>query len=329
MAEKSSIEWTDATWPIVQGCSIVSPGCKNCYAVNVVNRVAASPNVKVSGSIQGLVAKNSAGRLYWTGKVACREDRLDWPLKWKKGRMIFVPSHGDLFHEDVPNEFLASVFGVMAATPHHTYQVLTKRPERMLEVVSDYVFAEAVEQDARWAHKVTNDIQWPLPNVWLMVSVESQPWADVRIPLLLRTPAVVRGVSYEPALKPVDFSSFKYSGKTPERNGHEWEIDYNALIGGVKLTYDTGKVEYHWSPKIDWIIVGGESGPRARPCEGGIENAMRSTLEQCRAAGVAYFGKQMGSVWAKEHGGDPKGGDMSLWPEDLRVQEFPKVKVAV
>jgi len=116
MSDRSKIEWTEATWPVVQGCDYDSPGCANCYAVPVINRLAHNPNPKVSLPLAGLVEKRG-GRLRWTGKVACREDRLDWPAGWRRPRMVFIPSHGDLFHEAVPVEFIDRVFAVMEAHP--------------------------------------------------------------------------------------------------------------------------------------------------------------------------------------------------------------------
>jgi protein gp37 len=184
MSDRSKIEWTDATWTVVQGCDYESPGCTNCYAVLVVNRLAHNPNPKISLPLAGLV-EGRGGRLRWTGKVACREDRLDWPARWKRPRMVFIPSHGDLFHEDIPAGYIDRVFAVMEAHPRHTYQVLTKRAGRMRDYAA-----------ARYAGGAPS-------HVWLGVSVEDQKRADERIPPLLRTPAGVRFLSCEPLLAPL------------------------------------------------------------------------------------------------------------------------------
>lgn len=285
MGMTTKIEWTDATWPIVQGCDYVSPGCRNCYAVNVVNRLSANPNSKVSAPMGGLVAKNSAGRLHWTGKVALRHDRLDWPLKWKQPRRIFVSSHGDLFHEDVSDEFISQVFAIMSLSSQHTFQVLTKRPQRML----DYL-REVQEDDKdmqRWVNGAleagiqpslaleAGQRDWPLPNVWLGVSAETQKYAEERIPLLLQTPAVIRFVSAEPLLGAMDL--------------HEWLPDLTARGIGKIMGADVTT----W-PAVDWLIVGGESGPRARPMH---PDWARSLRDQAGAAHVAFFFKQWGE-WA-------------------------------
>jgi protein gp37 len=283
MGERSKIEWCDSTWPVVQGCDPVSPGCTNCYAVPLVHRLAWNTNPKISAPIKGVV-EHHKDRLRFTGKVALREDRMDWPLKWKKGRMIFVPSHGDLFHEDVPDAFIDRVFAVMALTSQHTYQVLTKRAERMLR------YMEHSECEARWMNAVANLFEvdrtlmnrcypimnrrepWlPLPNAWLGVSAEDQQRADERIPLLLQTPAAVRFVSLEPLLGPIDLSVW------PRR-------DWLRTTG-----YDGAATQ----PGLDWVIVGGESGPgpHARPMH---PDWARSLRDQCAAADVPYFFKQWG-----------------------------------
>src|SRR3990167_5512099 len=140
MSDKSNIEWTDATWTIVQGCDPVSQGCVGCYAVPLLWRLMHNPNQKISAALQGVIEKhiNLAGEniLRFTGKIALRHDRLDWPLEWKTPRMIFVPSHGDLFHKDVPDEFIDKVFDVMERANWHIYQVLTKRAKRQREYVN-------------------------------------------------------------------------------------------------------------------------------------------------------------------------------------------------
>lgn len=333
MSAKTEIEWTDATWPIVQGCDYDSPGCTHCYAVNVIWRLAHNPLAKIADPLQGLVAKNAAGHLHWTGKVALREDRLAWPMRWREPRRIFVPSHGDIFHEDVPDKFLDKIFGVMALCHRHTFQVLTKRAERMraylAAIAEDYDeyslfrWADAAGrlcQDGDAAFSSIMNAGWPLPNVWLGVSVEDQQRADARIPHLLATPANKRFLSCEPLLGPLDLRGYLV--------GHE--------ENGVDLTREPGsKVGacVGWTPPLDWVIAGGESGQRARPMVLGWAYGL---LQQCKGADVAFFMKQMGSnaISPGAAGADPDGvyryrwrdragGDPAEWMEEFRVREFP------
>lgn len=253
MSPRTHIEWTEATWSPVIGCTKVSQGCKHCYAEREVE-IRWSKNPK---SI-------------WYGRsfadVLCRPEALAGsgsPLRWKKPRRIFVCPRADLFHDDVPAKFIADVFGVMAATPWHTYQVLTKRPQRMLNMLGAGcmgAFDDAVEECM--ALYTDAPITWPLPNVWLGVSVEDQATADERIPLLLRTPAAVRWVSAEPLLGPVNL---------------------RLLHNGKKNLLD-----------IDWCVAGGESGPDARPMH---PDWARTLRDQCVAAGVPFLFKQWGE-WA-------------------------------
>ena len=254
MSDKSRIEWTEATWNPVTGCSKVSQGCVNCYALRDWARMSANPNTVYHG------------RKFTD--VQCHPERLDQPLRWTKPRRVFVNSMSDLFHESVPDDFIDRVFAVMALCPRHTFQVLTKRPERMHEYLTALIpdkaghrWYEAIK--GMFRYKDTTGQLGPedtipsrqspvLPNVWLGVSIEDQATADERIPLLLQTPAAVRWVSAEPLLGPIKL------------DGHEY---------------------------IHWLVVGGESGPNARPMQ--IEWA-RSLRDQCVVAGVPYFFKQWG-----------------------------------
>jgi protein gp37 len=211
MGDNSNIEWTDATWNPVRGCALVSAGCTNCYAMRVAHRFSGD-----SQPYAGLTKLTSHGPV-WTGDVTLWPDVLDVPLRWRRPRRIFVNSMSDLFHEDVPEEFIDKVFAVMALSPQHTFQILTKRPVRM----RDYLLT--VQNDDkdfnRWSNAgveitdspcaVIDDADWPLPNVWLGVSVEDQATADERIPLLLQTPAAVRFLSCEPLLGPVDLKTIR------------------------------------------------------------------------------------------------------------------------
>lgn len=184
MADKSKIEWTDATWSPITGCTLVSDGCNNCYAAHL-----AATRLKHHPSRKGLARLNAAGIAKFTGDVRFNEEWLDQPLRWKKPRMIFVCAHGDLFHENVPDEWIDRVFAVMVAGKHHTFQVLTKRPGR----AANYL-----------ARSLRDGLSWPLPNVWLGTSVEDMETAQERIPYLAVIPAQVRFVSAEPLLGSID-----------------------------------------------------------------------------------------------------------------------------
>jgi protein gp37 len=204
MADK----WTDATWSPVVGCTKVSPGCDHCYAETMARRL------RAMGRPEYQAAHDGAG---WTGRAVCIPERLEQPLKWRKLRHVFVVSMGDLFHIDVPNEYIAAVFGVMAATPQHTFQILTKRPGSMLAWfrwfggrangggTGQLCIAHANDSMGRWGEKeLDGSPAWPLPNVWLGTTCEDQQRADERIPLLLQCPAAVRFVSVEPMLGEID-----------------------------------------------------------------------------------------------------------------------------
>jgi len=253
---------------------------------------------------------------------------LDRPLRWRAPRHVDVRL--DLFHEALSDEQIAAVFGVMAAARQHTFQILTKRPERMrrwFSTASSWAFPAMACSNCSRVFGATRtpvpEESWPLPNVWLGVSVEDQATADERIPLLLQTPAAVRWVSYEPALERVDFVPWLF---VPESFGAPAD-----LIPRNPSTFD---------PALSWIVVGGESGPGARPFD--LAWA-RSAIAQCRDARVPVFVKQLGAepggLWL---GRSPvfgevippwaagryclrnrKGGDPSEWPEDLRVRGFP------
>lgn len=285
MADHSSIEWTDATWNPITGCSIVSPGCTNCYAMKL-----AGTRLKHSPSRQGLTKDTKAGPV-WTGEVRLNEQWLDQPLRWKRPRKIFVCAHGDLFAENVPDEWIDRVFAVMALAPHHTFQVLTKRAERMREYL-DPRGEPATKRISRLAPNTL--LKLPLPNVWLGVSAERQQEADERIPHLLATPAAIRFVSAEPMLGPIDF--YETSAAMPI-DRHPWK-DGPILQG------------------IDWIIVGGESGQGARPMH---PDWARSIRDQCAAAGVAFHFKQWGR-WSPDR---PADGIWSDFQATVEPTMFP------
>lgn len=315
----TKIQWTDATWSPITGCTKVSDGCDHCYITGtppfrIAHRAFDKPGV---GGTTGLLL---------------HPERLTAPLHWAKPRRVFVNSLSDLFHEDVPVEYLAKVFAVMAATPQHTYQILTKRHARMRSLLADRCtcgsghapgihFRSAMSWAASKAntdavpgldeHVVYHQAGWPLQNVWLGVSVENQRWANTRIPALLETPAAVRFISAEPLLGPVDFRRLEARG-----------VIMDALGGDVSNPKN-GETFTGTPSVLDWIIVGGESGRYARPMD--VEWA-RSIVEQCQPWYEARaFVKQLGSVWATANGSaDRKGGDMDEWPAELRVRDYPQ-----
>ena len=320
MSGPTKIEWTDSTWSPVTGCTKVSAGCTHCYAERMAKRLAGRA---------GYPEENPFA-------VTLHPERLDDPLRWRKPRRVFVCSMSDLFHPDVPDEFIARVWTRMHQKGDCTFQILTKRPERMAAWLSrrgnggGFGWMTHNNTEPEKAYEGTGIIvgyanNWPLPNVWAGTSVEDQATADERIPHLLRCPAAVRFVSVEPLLGPVDLRRVVCN-------------DGDALGESLQnLGLDAG---------LDWVIAGGESGPKARPCH--LEH-LRTVVEQCRAAGVPCFVKQLGRypssdrpetywdpLWADKtctrlsgryapSGGlSHKGGDPIAWPEDLRVREFPK-----
>lgn len=294
MSNGTAIEWTDATWNPVVGCTKVSTGCANCYAARL-----AATRLAHQRSYAGLAYLDDRGGAHWSGEVRYSEVRLTPPLDWRQPRRVFVCSMGDLFHESVPLEFIARVFNVMACATlgcgkrheheaecwtgrPHTFQVLTKRPERMHEVLHalpDH-FGNNWPGDA--AACVALEVgAWPLPNVWLGVTAENQETADERIPMLINAPAAVRFVSCEPLLGPVDLT----------RYGKRYCVRALSTCG---------------EPALHWVICGGETGPGARPMD---PDWARSLRDQCQGAGVPFFMKKM-------------GGGRAV-PDDLMVREWP------
>jgi protein gp37 len=273
VAEYSTIEWTDATWQPITGCSVVTPGCTNCYAMKL-----AGTRLRNHPSRRGLTQDTKAGPV-WNGQVRFNEQWLTQPLTWRKPSRIFVCAHGDLFHEKVPDEWIDQVFAVMALAPQHTFQALTKRADRMRSYIGDL---SQLRRDRRGEAAASIDkhfpletLRWPLPNEWLGVSVEDQARADERIPLLLDTPAAVRFISAEPLLGPVDL------------NRYLWLYDES---GATNIRRPLGG--WDQPQPLGWIICGGESGPGARPMH---PSWARSLRDQCAAAGVPFFFKQHGN----------------------------------
>lgn len=254
---KTKIEWCDETWNPTVGCKKVSAGCAGCYAEKMAKRLAAMGQVKY----QKVVTEISAnGR--WTGHVLCLPDRLDIPLRWRKPRRVFVDSMSDLFHEDVPFDFILRVWLTMAKTSH-THIILTKRPERMHRFVTEWL-------PGAWglATMSMRLLETPIQNIQLGVSVEDQKSADERIPWLLRTKAAKRIVSVEPMLG---------------------EVDLHKAVGHNSKVLPS-KFSWFRDSELHWVICGCESGPNRRPMN--IDWA-RSLRDQCQAAGVPFFLKQM------------------------------------
>lgn len=324
----TGIQWTDETWNPVAGCTPVSAGCANCYAVQVTRRLGgmaeaderAGRDPGRKAAYRSLTVLQPNGRRHFTGEVRTIEAALRVPFGWRKPRRVFVNSTSDLFHEGVPFEFIDRVFAVMALCPRHTFQLLTKRPERMAEYFEDDIQrCDSITLGMREFDGSMPDLpDWPLPNVWIGTSVEDQAAAQARIPHLLRCPAAVRFLSCEPLLGAVDLGPWI----TP--------VYDNTAEGGFRGYHFPGDdIRTHGKElAVGWVIVGGESGPRARPCDVAW---IRSIVEQCRASSVACYVKQLGAKVdhtdpALRCGGlrDPKGGDPGEWPEALRVREFPR-----
>ncbi|MBY0261392.1 MAG: phage Gp37/Gp68 family protein [Phycisphaerales bacterium] len=247
MAIGSTIEWTEATWNPVAGCTPISPGCLNCYAARMALRLE-SVGGSTAEKYAGTAKRARDGRPVFAGRINLDHDALDLPRRWRKGRRIFVNSMSDLFHENVPTEFIQAVFEVMGECPQHEFQVLTKRPER----------AAALSDDLVWTD-----------NIWMGTSVESAMYVH-RIDSLRKTAAKVHFLSCEPLLGPIP-----------------------------KLPLD----------HIEWVIVGGESGPGARPMEAKWVEQIR---DRCAASGVAFFFKQWGGVQKSKTGRQLCG---RLWSE--------------
>lgn len=341
MSDNSAIEWTDATWNPVVGCSPVSEGCRNCYAATMARRLDAmgqpaykarpdrglqqiqrEDNVGLATALQRQkavrIAEMRGGRAVFTGDVRTIEGRLGDPLGWRKPKRIFVCSMSDLFHPKVPFEFIDKVFAVMNATgwrlplprdvrkakPWHTYQVLTKRPDRMAEYMlsrSPKNFGQGkhplflVREEVFRGHGVelmnaAACLEWPPSNVWLGTSCEDQAAADQRIPELLKCPAAVRFLSCEPLLGPIDLERAMCTCPWPE--------DAARTRHNLACPADTRRpTDQRRFGHLHWVIVGGESGPGARPCN---VNWIGGIAETCRDAGVPVFVKQLGSWPAVE-----------------------------
>jgi len=278
MADNTKIEWTDATWNPITGCTVHSPGCTNCYAMKL-----AGTRLKHHWSRQGLTIDTKAGPV-WNGEVRFNEEWLDQPLRWKRPRMIFVCAHADLFHAGVPNKWIDRIFVKMARCPQHIFQVLTKRSDRMFEYLSQGLLASRIaalvmQEDPDFDFR---NFAWPLRNVWPGVSVEDQERANQRVPDLIATPAWVRWVSAEPLLGPIDFTRIS----TMRWRGAEV---LDALTGQLSGMF--GDPCHYSVGGLDWIVAGGESGENARACHPEWAIGLR---DQCTTADVPFLWKQWG-----------------------------------
>ncbi len=282
----TTISWTQQTWNPTTGCDRISPGCDHCYALTLAGRLKAMGQAKYQTDGDPRTSGPGFG-------VAMHEDVLTKPLRWRKPRVVFVDSMADVMHAKVPADFLAQVWAVMALTPQHTYQILTKRPERYRSVLNGpcdchgghapgiHFRSDVQYQTHLLGHEVDCMATWPLPNVWLGTSIESDRYTR-RADALRTAPAVTRFLSLEPLLGP---------------------------LPSLDLT------------GIDWVIIGGESGPGARPLE--LAWA-RDLVRRCQAAGTAVWMKQLGSRLARQLGATGKGEHLEDLPRDLQVREYPK-----
>lgn len=358
MSDGTLIEWTDATWNIINGCSVSSPGCTNCYAMKL-----AGTRLKHVPSRTGLTVDSKAGPV-WNGQTRFNEAILDQPLRWKRPRMIFVCAHGDLFHESVPDEWIDRVFAVMALAPQHTFQVLTKRAARMRDYMNSPETARriakvALDNDTLWGVRGRDTLKilgnrpgWddpeyvimPRPNIWLGVSVEDQTRADERIPDLLATPAAVRFLSMEPLLGPVDIRRW-----TPDcyecgmtcglrlpgppkierctECGEECGPDTEPVISdgcpkcGGELEFicpDCGHYMVYQHPDTPYIHWIIVGGESGHGARPMDNEWAQAIVDQCKGAGVPVFVKQLSS------GGRKAIKDMEAFPKGLRVREMPK-----
>lgn len=321
MADKSRIEWTDATWGPIRArvlapdgitilktgyhCEAVSPGCANCYAATMNMRMLPYMGTGLDykpGYLGTPLPDDICAKLgYPPGSLLelyLDLAALEQPLRWRRGRRVFLTSMTDVFARFVPDEWLDQIFAVMALAPQHTFQVLTKRADRMrayLQVrdgMGNAAICKAINDIPAGMGNRHGALSMPLPNVWLGVSVEDQTRADERIPLLLDTPAAVRWISAEPLLGPVDLTRLT-------------EDKWSAFDDG----WDEGVVG---SPTLDWVVCGGESGAKARPMH---PDWARSLRDQCAGAGVPFFFKQWGE-WTDE---DNVPDAASRYAEDLKA----------
>jgi protein gp37 len=297
MAERSRISWLTgpdgkpgATWNPVSGCTPVSEGCEHCYAARMVGR--GLPHLHGTLTMDGSVGGEPTVEHLPFSTVLTHEERLHQPLTWRRPRRIFVCSMGDLFNNQVPDEFIDLVFATMAQAPQHQFIALTKRQERMLEYVR-----EARNLRTIMPPHVSTDGSlrtWPLPNVILGVTVENQEAANERIPILLETPAAQRWISVEPMLGPVDLGWLNY--------------DHGVTsIDALRGTHGVAYPHRGECSRLDWVVCGAETGPGARPMNPEWARALQA---QCADAEVPFYLKQM--------------SNRQPIPPDLLTRQWPK-----
>jgi protein gp37 len=266
----TKIEWTEKTWNPIIGCSKISPGCQNCYAEKMAGRLSMiemkkTPPKKIEDWAYPKVVSGYRGKGIWSGKTAFVESALEKPLHWKKPSMIFVCSMSDLFHESVSDEWILSVFDIIKSCPQHTFQVLTKRPERMKEFYRKH-----------WP-VISKDGNYIPDNLWLGVTAENQEMATKRIPVLLSIPAAVRFVSVEPMLARMNLAPY-----LPEADPNIWPYESQAEY--------ISRIARDDKSKLDWVIVGAETGHSRRPCK---QEWIDDAVEQCEESGVPVFVKKI------------------------------------
>jgi protein gp37 len=340
----TSIEWTERSWNPIVGCTVVSPGCTNCYAMGMADRFkGVYRGRKWAGAPAEAMTRRVNGKAVWTGQLTLAPDRiLTEPLRRRKPTTYFVNSMGDLFHEDTPEAWIDRVVAVMALCPQHTFQVLTKRAERMrayMDAAKEGVVAALRSMEGAPARKSSvsrasqeeiikwnaaaarfnlergyRNPPWPLPNVWLGVSAEDQKRADERVPDLLATQAAIRFVSAEPLLGPINFG--RLTDLCAEAHYHS-----DALAGVHTVGGKSGDDFTAPCAKLDWIIVGGESGPGARPMH---PDWPRQIRDQCAAAGTAFFFKQWGEWGFDPATLDAGGPSFHRFPDGAIVQHYGK-----
>jgi len=286
---KTKIQWATHSWNVTHGCSNVSAGCWNCYARKMARRMA------------GRFGYPPAPDYF---KPTIREDRLQEPYSWKKPRVVFVSSMGDLFHEDIPADFITQVFDVMADTPNHIYMVLTKRPERMLNVLFG--------QEGFW-YLGGGDY---IPNVWLGVTTENQSMAESRIQWLLKATGFKKFISAEPLLG--DISLYQ----VPMR---QWGCDGKHQHPHKHEDGTSGNIPHHHhdeycEPPINLVIAGGETGTGAREMKWEWASHL---MGQCGNAGIPFFFKQMGDNFNEDKAADVLGARKAITdrqlPEELKA----------
>lgn len=319
----TSIEWTDHTLNPLVGCSHASAGCTNCYAESASK----TGRLQQFSQYHGVVDE----RGHWTGKINFVPEQLEKLFKFRKRTRVFMPSMSDPFHPAVKDEWLDQIFAAISLNPLVTIQMLTKRPERMLEYfeqlysdrLKSQIQLKGYERDEN-LRKIYNR-NLPLSNLHLGISVEDQKTADERIPLLLQTPAALRFLSCEPLLENIDLTKRKIG-----RNQYNYLLNDWSPYGGGAGGATAGGLISTLRSGIDWVIVGGESGSGARPCD---INWISSIIKQCQSSQVPVFVKQLGSlprclptyVSYTDKLRDRKGRDIQEWPIELRIRDFPEV----